>query len=118
MPNSVKSLGYIKCYSLSSSRPVKSPSNSIRHNCHKICSQSRRPKTILEIRKKVTNLLMINNPNIYKFFKDFNNHRKKTNRAVRFSCRPPPTFLNTWTTDETFQQSGKEDSFRHTLKFS
>ena len=32
MPNSVKSLGYIKCYSLSSPRPVKSPSNSIRHN--------------------------------------------------------------------------------------
>ena len=24
-----------------------------------------------------------------------------------------PTFLNTGTTDETFQQSGKQDSFRH-----
>ena len=29
MPNPVKSLGYIKCYSSSSPRPVKSPSNSI-----------------------------------------------------------------------------------------
>ena len=32
--------------------PVKSPSNSIRYNCQKICSWSRRPKTISEIRKK------------------------------------------------------------------
>ena len=29
-----------------------------------------------------------------------------------------PTFLNTGTTDETFQQSGKQDSFRHLLKSS
>ena len=28
------------------------------------------------------------NPIIYKFFKDFNKHRKKTNRVVVFSCRP------------------------------
>ena len=50
LPNPVKSLGYIKCYSLNSPRP----SNSIRYNCKKICSWSRRPKTILEIRKKAT----------------------------------------------------------------
>ena len=31
---------------------------------------------------------MINNPIIYKFFKDFSNHRKKTNRVVVFSSRP------------------------------
>ena len=36
---------------------------------------------------------MINNPIIYKFFKDFTNHRKKTNRAVDFSCRPFPNIL-------------------------
>ena len=29
-----------------------------------------------------------------------------------------PTFLNTGTTDETFQQSGKQDSLRHLLKSS
>ena len=29
-----------------------------------------------------------------------------------------PTFLNTGTTNETFQQSGKQDSFRHILKSS
>ena len=27
-----------------------------------------------------------------------------------------PAFLNTGTTDETFQQSGKQDSLRHLLK--
>ena len=36
--------------------------------------------------------------------------------AKVFSCRPYPTFLNTGTTEETFQQSGKQDSFRHLLK--
>ena len=36
-------------------------------------------------------VLGINNPIIYKFFKDFTNHKKKTNRVVLFSCRP---FLN------------------------
>ena len=35
---------------------------------------------------------------------------------VVFSSRPSPTFLNTGSTDETFQQSGKQDSFRHILK--
>ena len=49
--NPVKSLGYIKCYSSCSLRTIKNPSNSIRYNCQKICSWSRRPKTILEIKK-------------------------------------------------------------------
>ena len=61
---------------------------------------------------------MNNNSIIYKFFKDFTNHRKKTNRVVVFSSRPFPNILNTGTTDETFQQSGKQDSFRHLLKSS
>ena len=43
----------------------------------------------------------------------------KTNKTIVFSyihfC---PTFLNTETTHETFQQSGKQDSFRHILKSS
>ena len=54
LPNPVESLGYIKCYSLSSFRPIKSSNNSIRCNCQKICNWSRRPKTMLEIRKKAT----------------------------------------------------------------
>ena len=49
---SVKSPRYIKCCSSSSPRPVKSPSNSIRYDCQKICSWSRKPKIILKIRKR------------------------------------------------------------------
>ena len=51
MPITVKSLRYIKYYSSNSPRPVKFLSNSIRCNCQNICRWSRRPKTILEIRK-------------------------------------------------------------------
>ena len=36
---------------------------------------------------------MINNPIICKFFKDFTNHKKKTNRSVVFSGRPFPKIL-------------------------
>ena len=36
---------------------------------------------------------LISNPIIYKFFKGFTNHRKKTNRAVVFSCIPFPNIL-------------------------
>ena len=54
MANPVESLGYIKCYSSSRCRHIKSTSNSTRYNCQKVCSWLRRPKTILEIRKKAT----------------------------------------------------------------
>ena len=54
----------------------------------------------------------------YKFFKDLlTTERILTGRqflAVDLSS----TFLNTGTTDKTFQQSGKQDSFRHLLKSS
>ena len=52
MPNPVKSIGPIKWHSSSSPRTVKNPSNSIRCNCEKICSWLRRPKIILNIRKR------------------------------------------------------------------
>ena len=41
----------------------------------------------------ITFLYMINNDIIYKFLKDFTDHRKKNNRAVDFSCRPFPNIL-------------------------
>ena len=46
---------------------------------------------------------MINKTVIYKFFKDFTNHRKKANRAVVFRCSVDlsPTFLNTGAINET-----------------
>ena len=54
MTNPFKSLGYIKCYSSSSPRPVKSPSNSIRYNCHKISWEDLKP--YWKSRKKVISL--------------------------------------------------------------
>ena len=88
MSNSVKSLGCIKYYSLSSPRLVKS-TNCIRHNCQKICRWSRRSKTILEIRKNTTFLKEINNPIIYKFFKDATNERRITRRIVCIEVSAP-----------------------------
>ena len=52
--------------------------------------------------EKATFLQVINNPVIYKFFKDFTNHRKETNRVVGFSN----------------SKSGKQDYFRHILESS
>ena len=48
-------------------------------------------------------------------FKDFTNQRKKNNRAVVLVVNPSPTFLNIETTNETFEQSRKKDSFRYIL---
>ena len=56
---------------------------------------------------------MINNPIIYKFLKDFTNRRKKTKKEDL-----SPTFLNTGTTEKTFQETGKQDSVEHLLKSS
>ena len=52
MLNLVRSLEYIKCYSVSSPRTVNSLTNSIWFNCQKICSWLRTPKTKFEIRKR------------------------------------------------------------------
>ena len=86
LQNPVKSCGYIKCYSSSSLRPIKSPSNSIRYNCLED----------LQLTKKSQN-----------------HTAYQKNLAVHISL----TFLNTGTTNETFQQFGK-DSFRDILKNS
>ena len=48
---------------------------------------------------KVTLLLVINNPIIYNFFKEFTNYRKKNNRAVFLAVDLSPTFLNTGATN-------------------
>ena len=89
-----RSLRYIKPYFSSSPRPVKSPSNSIRHNFHKICSWSRLSKTILKIRKR-PHFPRCWLPIVYKFFKDFI-HRKTTNKVEFFSCRTFPNILKYW----------------------
>ena len=61
---------------------------------------------------------MINNSIIDKFFKDFTNYWKKSNRAVIFSCRP---FLNIFKYRDhlwNLPTIWKKDSFRHLLKSS
>ena len=94
MSNPVGSLGYIKCYSSSSPRPVvRCPSNSISYNCQWICSWLRRPKTLLEIRKKNIFKKVIKKAISYKFLKDFTNNRKKTARVVGFSSIHLPNIL-------------------------
>ena len=50
MPNFVRSLGHIKCFSLSSHKPFKNPSNYMRYNCPRICSLSKKIDNILKIR--------------------------------------------------------------------
>ena len=52
MLNPVKSIRCIKCYSWSSPKSFKIPSNSIRYKCQRICSWLIRPETILKIRGK------------------------------------------------------------------
>ena len=39
---------------------------------------------------------MINKSIIFKFFKDFTNHRKMTNRTVVFSDKPFPNLFKSW----------------------
>ena len=65
---------------------------------------------ILSATSRVVSFLKVmKKPIIYKFFKDFTDHRKKTNRKVVFSNRHLPTMLNTGTTDDTFQKSRKQE---------
>ena len=117
MSNSVESFGYINCYSSSSPTPVKYPSNSIRCNCQKIWSWSR-PKSILEIRKKAIFLQVVNNPIIYKIFKDLTNHREQTNWAIVFSSRTSPNIFKYRDHQWDLPTTWKRDSFRQILESS
>ena len=119
MSNPVKSLGYVKCYRLSRSIPVKSSSSSILSDLTvRRSAVDQKIKTVLEIRIKTTFIQVIKKPIIYKLFKDFSEKGKNTNRVVVFSCTSFPNILNAGTTNDTFQQSGKQDSFRPILKSS
>ena len=118
MPKSLKRSGYMKCYSFSSPRSIKSLRNPITDNYQKSCSQLRRPEPILEIRKRTKFLEMLSKPNFYKYFKEFNNHKRKLTELRFLAVDLPTRFLNAGTADEVFQQSGKQDSFRQILKSS
>ena len=59
---------------------------------------------------------MINNPIIYKFSKTLLTAEKRLTGQYFLAVDLSPTFLNTGTTDETFRQSGEQDSLSHLLK--
>ena len=61
---------------------------------------------------------MISKPIIYKSFKDFNNHRKKTNRAVVFSHTPFSNFLKFRDHQWDLPTIWKTRLLRHILKTS
>ena len=115
IPKPVKSLAYIKCHSSSSPRLVKSSSNAIRHNCQKMYSWSRRPKTILAIKKRSyffrwSTILIFTS-----FSKTSLTMKRRLTGKWFLVVDLFQTFLNTGATNETFQQSRKQDSLRHTL---
>ena len=115
MPNPVKSIGYIKCYSSISCIAIKSLTIL---SGQKICSWLRRRKTILEIGKKVLFLwVILNKTTIYKFLKDLTNHRRKNNRVVVFCHTSCANILNNRDHQWDFPIFWKS-SFRHILKIS
>ena len=107
IPNLVKSLGYIKCYGSRGSMPAKSPnlSNITVRRSENDCKDL---KSYLKPEKR---------PIIYSFFKK---NRLATERRVTgwlvLALDPRSAFLNTATTDKTFQKFRKQYSFRHILK--
>ena len=61
--------------------------------------------------------MVISHHFIYKFFKDSTNRIRLT--GWQFLAEDlSPTFLNTGTTNETFQQCGKQNFLRHMLNSS
>ena len=77
----------------------------------------RRPKTLVEMRKGYISL-GDQQWHYLQVFQDSFNHRRKTYRMVVFNIIFYSNILNTGTTNETSEQSGKQGSFRHMLKSS
>ena len=109
MPNPIKNLEYTKCYCSNSHRFIKSLGNSIRYTVRRSTVDQEDLKMYWEQGDQQAYYIQV---------LDFTNHRKKTNRVLVFSCRPLPNILK-YTghieITETFQQSGKQNSFRYTL---
>ena len=104
IPNFSKSLWCIKCYSSTSTRHVETPSNSIRCNYHKIWEKS------ISQDNQQADLLYASQ----RFFW----HQKKRLAGCQFLNKDLAlTFLNTVTICETFQQSRKQNFFKHIPSF-
>ena len=117
LPNPVNNLEYI---SLSSARPIKTSSNVISYNCQKICSWSIRPD--LKPYWKSEKRSHFSGWSTFLLFTSFSKALLTTERRLseqkNFAVDLSLTFLKTGSTNETFQQSGKQDSCRHLLKSS
>ena len=61
---------------------------------------------------------MINNPIFTGFSQIFQATERRLTGQYFLAEDLSPAFLKTWTTDETFQQSGKQDSYGYLLKSS
>ena len=90
MPNPVKSLAYVSS-ATAQVAPDLSKALVILSDTFAVDQEDLKP--YWKSQEKATFLLVINNPIIYKFFKNFTNHKKKTNGVVVFSCRPFPNIL-------------------------
>ena len=66
MPNPDRSLGHIKCFSLSSHKPFKNPSNYMRYNCPNICSLSKKIDNKLKIRTSYQHSCIREHTKLYK----------------------------------------------------
>ena len=93
----------INLYNLNCSRLVKSHCNSIRCSFYKICSLTNRHETKQEISKSITFVEVTNKSIIYKFLKVFLAHKRRLARQLFLTVDLPALFLNTRTTNVTFQ---------------
>ena len=83
MPNHVESLRYIKCWSSSSPIPTDS--------CNSDTTVKRSAvdwEDLNHTANQKKGHITLGDHQINKFFTDITNHRKKTNKAVFFSCTP------------------------------
>ena len=110
VPNPVKTLWYIKCCRFSSLRHVKSPGNSVRSNCEKICIWTR--KNLKPCRKSGKTPHFSKWSKSSSFFTVFSKILLTIERRLAgryFSgVGLSSTFLNTGTTDNTFQKLEKK----------
>ena len=80
-------------------------------NSQDVSSGRESTKTILKVREKAMDVKMFSQTIIINRLKDLTNNRKKAYRTILTCIR----FLKPGTTDEDFQQEGKQDSAKHLL---
>ena len=118
MPNTVKNLGSIKCHSSSSPKPVNAlgilSDTTVRQSA--VDQQVLKPYWKSEKRthfsRRLTILLLIG------FSKTLLTIETRLTGQQFLAVDLYPTLLNMGTTYDTFQQSGKQDSFRQLLRSS